>query len=141
MASLAQEFADWLSLSGDGGRGRALTDACMAAAALVATADGAVGFAERAKLDQVIDALTAKGLTTALEAGETFDEFAAAIVGNSGLGRRTALAVAAEVEGEDAAIVLRVAEAMAESSGASQVTEAVEEITAALGLEAPHPSG
>lgn len=141
MAGLAQGFSDWLSLTGDGGKGRALTDACMAAAASVATANGSVGFAERAKLDQVIDALQAKGMTTAAEASETFDGFADAIVGNSGLGRRAALAVAAEMLGEDAVVVMKVAEAMAESSGDDQVGDAVREIAAALGLEAPQPSG
>lgn len=143
MVGLADSLAELLSFSGDGRRDRALADGCMAAAALVGSADGGVSFATRAVLDQVIDALAARDAVAPAEAAETFDGFVDAIAANSSLGRRAALAVAAETDGAHAATVLRVARAVAAADGAASAKEAaaVADVAAALGLATDQASG
>ena len=110
----------------------------MAAAALVATTEGDVSFAERAMLDQAIDALAARDGIEPHAAAAAFEDFVEAIQANSSQGRRSALAAIGALEGVAgaAAVVLRIAEAVAAADGAASATEieAVHEVAALLGV-------
>lgn len=140
MSNLTEGLSDLLSTSGGGRRETALVDASMAAAALVATAEGDVSFAERAILDQAIAALVERGETTPHDAVLLFDDFVEAIRANSSQGRRPALAAldafdpASARVAEAATVVLRIAEAVAGANGAPGQAEidVVKEIAAAL---------
>jgi len=132
MTSLSQQIADLIAF--DGGRGAdALCDASMAAAALVAMADGDVSFAERAMLDQALDALAARGAVDLHAAVAAFEDFVEAIRANTSQGRRLALA-ALQGAAEAAPVILRVANAVAAADGGPSKAEraVVAEIEAAL---------
>ncbi len=136
MSSLGEALSSLLPVSGDARPGSALIDASMAAAALVATAEGDVSFAERATLDQAIDALAARGEADPQLAAEIFEEFVEAIRANSSQGSRPALAAIGAVEGaaEAAAVVLRIAQAVGHADGhiSQPELEAIERVAEAL---------
>lgn len=135
MSSLAEALSSLLPVTGEMRSDSVLIDASMAAAALVATAEGDVSFAERATLDQAIDALAARGDAEPQTAAEIFEEFVEAIRANSSLGRRPALAAIGAVEGAaEAAVVMRIAQAIRRADGkVSQAElEAVEQVADAL---------
>lgn len=121
-------------------RGQSLAEASMAAAALVATAEGDVSFAERALIDQAIDALSKLGAISTQDAAALFNEFVDGIRANSSQGRRPAIDALAEIEGvaDAATIVLSIADAVATADGTASASEiaAVQEIAAALNAAA-----
>ena len=124
----------------DSRRGQSLAEASMAAAALVATAEGDVSFAERALIDQAIDALSELGAISTQDAAALFNEFVDGIRANSSQGRRPALDALAGIEGvaDAATIVLRIADAVASADGSASAAEiaAVQDIAAALNAAA-----
>ena len=145
MSSLTNNLTDMLSQGGEARRGQALTEASMAAGALVAMADGDVSFAERAVVDQGIDALAEREATEPHAAAAAFDEFVDGMRRNSSQGRGAALrAVQAFGVRPDAmdgpAIVLRIADAVARADGGVTADEAdvIGEIAALL--DAPPPA-
>ena len=121
-------------------RGQFLAGASIAAAALVATAECDVTFAERALIDQAINALSELGTISTQDAAALFNKFVDGIRANSSQGRRPALDALAGIEGDaDAAtIVLRIADAVANADGSASATEinAVQDIAAALNAAA-----
>lgn len=141
LTQLTNTLADLLGGErADHRRGQSLAEASMAAAALVATADGDVSFAERALIDQAIDALAERGAVSTQEAAALFNEFVDGIRANSSQGRRPALNALAEIEGvaDAATIVLRIADAVASADGTASTAEinAVQDIAAALNAAA-----
>ena len=122
MTGLSNNFGGFLSTSGGARRGQALIEASMAGAALVAMADGDVSFAERALVDQAIDALAARAAIEHPVAVSAFEDFVDGIRRNSSQGREPALAAIAALAGldgatDEAAVVLRIAEAVARADG------------------------
>lgn len=121
-------------------RGQSLAEASMAAAVLVATADGDVSFTERALIDQAIDALSDLGAISPQDAAALFNNFVDSIRANSSQGRRQAMDALARIEGitEAATIVLRIADAVASADGSASAAEitAVQDIAAALNAAA-----
>jgi len=136
MSQLGQSLSDLLSTSGEDRKDLALMQASMAAAALVATAEGDVTFAERATLDQAIAALASRGGGEPHVAVAAFEDFVESIRANSNQGRWPALAAVTALDGaaEAIAIVLRIAEAVAAADGSASTAErtVVAEIAAAL---------
>ncbi len=139
LKSLSQSLSDLLQ-GGEGRRRQALADASMAAAALVATARGDVSFAERALIDQAVDALAARGVAPPHAAVAAFDAFVDAIRANSSQGRRPALEAVSAFGGaaDAAAVVLKIAEAVAAADGSPSAEEitVVREIGDALAAAA-----
>lgn len=136
MTSLTQNLTEILSGRSDSRRDQALAIASMAAAALVATTEGDVSFAERALIDQAIGALAERSSVSTSLAAATFNEFVDEIRANSSQGRRPALTALAELDAaaEAATVVLRIAEAVAGADGAASAAEiaVVQEIAATL---------
>lgn len=137
MTQLSDVFSDILTGErGDQRRGLSLAEASMAAAALVATAEGDVSFAERALIDQAIDALANRGAISTHDAVSLFNDYVDGIRANTSQGRRPALNALNSVDGaaEAATIVLRIADAVATADGAASATEiaVIQEISAAL---------
>lgn len=108
--------------------GKPLLEASMAAAALVATADGDVSFAERAMLDQAIDALAERAGVETHDGVAAFEDFVDAIRANSSHGRQPALsalaAFARRAAREEAAILLKISDAVAAADGETSPAEA-----------------
>jgi len=117
MSGIADGIAQFLSFTGDRGKSRALCEAAMAAAALVATARTDVTFAERALIDQALRALAHQDDAHAETGIEMFQEFVDAISGNSSRGRRDALAAVRDCPSHGRDVVLRIATAMAHANG------------------------
>lgn len=140
MSTLAQGLSDLLTGGGSGKRETALTDASMAAAALVATAAGDVTFAERAVLDQAIHALSERGAAEPHEAVATFEDYVEAIRDNSSQGRRPALIAIEKLEkaADAVTVVLRIAKAVAAAGGPASPAEieALRDVAAALAIDA-----
>jgi tellurite resistance protein len=136
MSTLTQNLSDLLNAAGASRRDGALIDASMAAAALVSMADGAVSFAERALIDQAIDALADRCAASPDAAVITFQEFVDGLRDNSSQGRLPAFAALRSLEAavEAATVVLRVAEAVAAADGEATAAEIaiVREIASAL---------
>jgi chromosome partitioning protein len=120
---------------------RVVLESAMAAAALVATADGEVTSAERAVRDKVLASLDAfKGFEVHV-AADLFDGFAAEIRGQGDAGKDRALRCVSAVAGDRRAaeLVLRVARAIGQAGDGFSVREMtrITEISAALGLASP----
>lgn len=121
-------------------RGQSLAEASMAAAVLVATAEGDVSFTERALIDQAINALSDLGAISTQDAAALFNKFVDGTRANSSQGRRQALDALARIEGiaEAATIVLRIADAVASADGSASAAKitVVQDIAAALNTAA-----
>lgn len=139
MSDLAGGIAEFLSFDGVRGDSRALGEAAMAGAALVATARSGVTFAERALLDQALQALAGQDDAPCDAGIEMFQTFVDAIAANSSQGRRDALFAVAECPPHGRELVLKVATAMAHANGqpAPEEIAMTGEIAAALGQSTP----
>lgn len=141
LTQLTDAFSDILTGErADQRRSMFLAEASMAAAALVATAEGDVSFAERALIDQAIGALADRGAIDAHEAMSLFNDYVDGIRANTSQGRRPALNALTGIEGaaDAATIVLRIADAVATADGAASAAEiaVIQEISAALNAAA-----
>ena len=96
-------------------RNRPFLDAAMAASALVATADGVVSFAERTRLDGVIERVRQLEVFEPHEAVDAFDYFVDAIQADAHLGREKAIAAITGFadKPEEAGYLMRIARAVA----------------------------
>jgi len=110
-------------------RGRPFLRAAMAACALAATADGEVTFAERIRVDQILDTLERLKIFDPHEAVALFNEYASAILAAPRDGRERAHETIADVTGEDpasAALIVRLCLAVAEADGEKSLVEQIE---------------
>ncbi len=106
-------------------RNRPFLDAVMAAAALVATADGKVTFSELSKLDDVLENVQDLQIYDPHMAVDIYRDFADAIMENRDTGRRSAFEAVSKISGndEEAALLVRVAVAISRADGEFPSTE------------------
>ena len=118
--SLLNKLSDSLLSPAGRGRDRAFLDAAMAASALVATADGEVSFAQRSRLDELMESVAPLKAHDVHDAADLFRIFAENILAHPEEGRARALKVVRCVaeDGEAARLILRIACAMARADGA-----------------------
>ena len=117
--SLLNKLSDSLLSATGRTRDRAFLDAAMAASALVATADGDVSFAQRSRLDDLLDSVEPLKAHDVHDAADLFRIFAENILAHPEEGRARALKAVRCVNGDsDAArLLLRIACAMARADG------------------------
>jgi len=116
--NLLEKLSDSLLTTSERSRSRAFLDAAMAASALVATADGDVSFAQRNRLDGLLDSVEPLKAHDAHDAADLFRIFADNILAHPEEGRARALkAVGCIDDGEAAQLLLRIACAMARADG------------------------
>jgi chromosome partitioning protein len=120
---------------------RVVLESAMAAAALVATADGEVTFAKRAIRDKVLASLDAFKSFEVHVAVDLFEGFAAEIRTQGEIGKDRALRCVSEAAGdrEAAELVMRIARAIGQAGDGFSVREVtrITEVSAALGLASP----
>ncbi len=125
-------------------RNRPFLDAVMAAAALVATADGKVTFSELSKLDDVLENVQDLQIYDPHMAVDIYRDFADAIMENRDTGRRSAFEAVSKISGndEEAALLVRVAVAISRADGEFTSTEqqTVSELCGVLELPLPDSS-
>ncbi len=122
-------------------RHRPFLDATMAAAALVASADGEVSFARRHVLDQVLDSVERLKTFEVHAAVELFDGHVRALHGAPECARGKALSAVSALAGDTEAgeLVLRIADAVARADGqvSAEARARLGEIARTLGRAAP----
>lgn len=122
-------------------RNRQFLDAAMAAAALVATADGEVSFSELSALDDLLDTVQDLQIYDPHVAVDIYRDFADAIREDREAGYREAYrAVARVAENEEAAsLVVRVAVAISRADGdfTPAETATISDMCGILGLPLP----
>ncbi len=118
--SLLNRLSDSLLSTTGRTRERAILDAAMAAAALVATADGEVSFAQRSRLDELLARVEPLQAHDVHDAADLFRIFAENILAHPEEGRARALKAVQRVNGdpETARLILRLACAMGRAEGA-----------------------
>jgi tellurite resistance protein TerB len=125
-------------------RNRAFLDAVMAAAALVATADGEVTFSELSKLDDVLENVQDLQIYDPHVAVDLYRDYADAIMEDRDRGRRDAFERVSRISGndEEASLLVRVALAISRADGEFTSTErqTVSELCGVLGLPLPDDS-
>jgi chromosome partitioning protein len=117
--SLLNKLSDSLFSPTGRTRDRAFLDAAMAASALVATADGAVSFAERSRLDELLTSVEPLTAHDVHDAADLFRIFAENILAHPEEGRARALKAVESVTGdrEAAQLLMRIACAMGRPPG------------------------
>lgn len=115
-------------------RNRPFLRAVMAACATVATADGEVSFAERVRLDQILETLDKLRVFDPHEGVELFRAFAEEILAHPAEGRQQALeAIQAATAGSDAQdirnLLVRVCMAVSEANGETKLVDQIEIVT------------
>ncbi len=118
--NLLEKLSDSLFTTAERSRSRAFLDAAMAASALVATANGDVSFAQRSRLDALLDSVEPLKAHDAHDAADLFRIFADNILAHPEEGRARALKAVGclDDDGEAAQLLLRIACAMARADGA-----------------------
>jgi len=117
---------------------RPLLTGVMAASALVATADGVVSFAERIRLDQIIENLETLNVFDPHEGIDLFNEFQDAIFADPQTGHAKAvqaLRTAAKENPESTTLLIRICLAIHEADGAVSLAEQIEIVTLCSLLE------
>ena len=119
-------------------RARAQLEAAMASVALVASAEGEVGLAQRLVLDCILDSVESLHESDPHVAVEIFEDFATALRDNPADGRGRALSAIAEFAGapDVSRLLLHVAQAMAGSHGpaTARVQAEIANIAKVLGM-------
>ncbi len=119
-------------------RTRALVEAAMATAALVASADGPAGLAQRLLLDQILDSVESLRGNDPHVAVEIFNGFARAISESAEVGRARASTAISEFAGapDTPRLLLHIANAMATAQGgtSANATAEIARVSKALGL-------
>lgn len=140
---LVDRINEVLSAHLDRLRNRPFLDAAMAAAALVARADGEVTFAARSRVDAVLESVAQLQLYDPHDAVDRFNDFADAIAEDPEGGREQALTTIRPFAGaEEAGAIMRIAEAIATADGdrPDAGSDAIAAIAAALGAEGTKPT-
>ena len=121
-------------------RARAELEAAMASAALIASADGEAGLAQRLLLDRILDNVESLRGVDPHVAVEIFEDFATALRDNPADGRGRALSAVAAFAGapDTSRLLLHIAQAMAGSHGAvsARAQGEIAHIAEVLGLPA-----
>lgn len=124
-------------------RNRQFLDATMAAAALVATADGEVSFSELSALDRILETVQDLQIYDPHVAVDIYRDYADAISGDRETGRRDGFRAVERIAGNDeaAGLVVRVAMAISRADGEFTLAEAetIRELCGVLGLPSPDP--
>lgn len=114
--------------------------ACMAACALVATADGHVSFTERVRVDQILETLDQLSVFDPHDGVNLFVGFAETIIANPRDGHAAVLKELDVVreERETAELLVRICLAVAESNGETSLPDQIEIVTLCshLGVDA-----
>ena len=121
-------------------RNRPFLRAAMATCALAATADGEITFAERIRVDQVLDTLDALKIFDPHDGVELFNEFSAGILDAPQTGRERALEAVNAVltdSPDTANLLVRICLAVAEARGEKGLIEQIEIVMlcSTLGVE------
>lgn len=126
-------------------RNRPFLDATMAAAALVATADGEVTFSELSALDDVLENIQDLEIYDPHVAIDVYRGYADAIMEDRDAGQRAAFDAVSKIGGnhEEGALLVRVAIAISRADGefTSTERETVDELCRILGLPLPNDGG
>ncbi len=140
-----RRLADPLGAKAARARERALLEAAMASAALVAGADAGAGLAKRLRLDQILDGVDSLRGADPHIAVEIFEDFAGALRADPKAGRDRALAAVAGFAGapDTARLLLHIARAMATAGGGETAAARAElaAIAQTLGLAATPAAG
>jgi len=112
-------------------RNRPFLEGVMAACALVATADGAVSFAEQVRVDQILQTLDRLKMFDPHEGVDIFRDFTAAIIEDPAHGHARVMETVARATDtpEDGALLLRVCLAVSEADGPATLTDQIEIVT------------
>ncbi len=125
-------------------RNRQFLDAAMAAAALVATADGEVTFSEMSALDDVLENIRDLNVYDPHVAVDIYRDYADALRTGGEAARRDALNAVARISGDTDAcdLLVRVAVAISRADGelTAQEREAIGDLCGVLGVPLPKDS-
>jgi tellurite resistance protein TerB len=122
-------------------RNRQFLEATMAAAALVATADGEVTFSEMSALDDLLETVRDLNIYDPHVAVDLYRDFADAIGKNGEAAKRDALGTVAKIAGDHDAcdLLIRVAVAISKADGDLSPPEAraISDLCGVLGVPVP----
>ncbi|MGB0671299.1 MAG: tellurite resistance TerB family protein [Rhodospirillales bacterium] len=110
-------------------RNRPFLEAVMAAAAMVASVDGAISLAERVRVDQILETLDKLKVFDPHEGVDAFNDFVDSILADSKTGHERALKAIRAVTDEDPAVaqlLIRVCLAISEADGEKSLVDQIE---------------
>ena len=121
-------------------RNRPFLRAAMAACSVVALADGEVSFAQRVRVDQILETLDKLKVFDPHEGVNLFHEFTDGILEHPEHGHQMALEAIREVadhDAEDAKLLIRVCLAVSEAEGEMKLADQIEIVSlcSTLGIE------
>ena len=138
MANLLSKLKDTLQLHSERHKNRPFLEATMAAAALVASADGTVSFSERYSVDQMLEQLDQLKVFDPHQAVDLFNSYVESLRDSQEEGRARALAAVAAIseDREAAKMMVRISAAISRADGNFSLVEReeIEAICEALGL-------
>ena len=136
MASILERLKGSIHTQTEKHRNRPFLEATMAAAALVACADGTVSLSERVRIDQILERLDQLRVYDPHLGVDLFNQVADALAGDPGEGRALAFERIARVAGDPEAVrlMVRICCAVSEADGEFSPAERqmIEEICAEL---------
>ncbi len=125
-------------------RHRPFLQATMAASALVATADGEVSFAERMRMDALLEELDSLKVHDVHAAVDLFNDYVGALESDREKGRREVFQAVAKLADEPEAgrLLLRICRTISEADGDYLDSErrVIEDLAEHLGLAPPEPA-
>ncbi|MEQ8196340.1 MAG: TerB family tellurite resistance protein [Rhodospirillales bacterium] len=112
-------------------RNRPFLEAAMAACAMVATDDGTVSFAERVRVDQILETLDQLNIYDPHEGVDIFNEYVDEVRNSPKQGREEALKAIEAFAGEpeSASLLIRICLAVAEADGKATLADQIEIVT------------
>lgn len=112
-------------------RNRPFLEAAMAACAIIATDDGNVSFAERVRVDQVLETLDQLNIYDPHEGGDIFNEYVDDINQSPKTGHSKAMNAVEAFSGvsESASLIIRICLAVAEADGEATLADQIEIVT------------
>lgn len=127
LASLIDNWQDAL----DRHRNRPFLEAAMAACAVIATDDGTVSFAERVRVDQILETLDQLNIYDPHKGGDIFNEYVDEIKKSPKSGHARAMEAVEAFAGtpESASLIIRICLAVAEADGQTTLTDQIEIVT------------
>ena len=112
-------------------RNRPFLEAAMAACAVIATDDGTVSFAERVRVDQILETLNQLNIYDPHEGGNIFNEYVDEIEKSPKIGHSRAMEAVEAFAGipESASLIIRICLAVAEADGQATLADQIEIVT------------
>ncbi len=139
MASILKSLVDNYHAHMQRQRTRPFLEGVMAACALVATADGEVSFAQRVRVDQILETLDALKVYDPHEGIDIFNTYTDAILANPKAGHETAYQAMANVaqNADDGKLMVRICCAVSEANGEKSLVDQIEitSLCSRLGLD------